>query len=100
MPSVATLKAPGTASNLELLQIVGETAFGQYWQKPLAEYIGMSQRQMARWAAGLWPVPDTLPDGRSLTVVLKELLEDHQQSVDAVRLCIVAALPVGGRPGA
>ena len=99
MPSLATLKPPGTVSNLELLQLVGEVAFGSYWQKPMTEYLGMSQRHMARWTASLWPVPDTLQDGRSLAVVLKDLLEEHQKRVDAVRLCVIAALPDGGRPG-
>jgi hypothetical protein len=99
MPNLATIKPPGMASNIELLQLVGETVFGGYWQKPMAGYLGMSQRHMVRWCNGEWPVPDVLADGRSLAVVLNNLLEEHQNKVDAVRVRVVAALPAGGRPG-
>jgi hypothetical protein len=99
MPNVATLKPPGSATNIELLQLVGETVFGIFWQKPMVAYLGMSQRHMVRWSQGQWPVPDILADGRTLAVVLKDLLEEHQKKVDAVRVRVVAALPAGGRPG-
>jgi hypothetical protein len=81
------------------MQLVGETVFGSFWQKPMVAYLRMSQRHMVRWCNNQWPIPDLLADGRSLAVVLKELLEEHQQKVDAARVRIVAALPAGGRPG-
>lgn len=99
MPSPVPLKPPGLATNLELLQLVGDTVFGGFWQKPMVAYLGMSQRHMVRWCSGEWPVPDVLQDGRSLAVLLKDLLEEHQERVDAVRIRVAAALPEGGRPG-
>jgi hypothetical protein len=98
-PTLAALKRPGSASNLELLQLVGDTVFGIFWQKPMVEYLGMSQRHMVRWCNGQWEVPSVLQEGRSLAVVLKDLLEDHQKRVDAVRIRVIAALPDGGRRG-
>jgi hypothetical protein len=99
MPSVTTLKPPGTATNLELLKLVGETVYGPFWQKAMVAHLGMSQRHMVRWCQEQWEVPTVLQDGRSLAVVLIDLLEDHQRKLDAVRVRVVAALPAGGRPG-
>ena len=79
--------------------MVGTAAHGIFWQKPMAEYMGMSQRHMVRWRNGEWPVPDTLQDGRNLVMVLKNILDDHQKLVDAVRQRVIAALPIRGRAG-
>jgi hypothetical protein len=98
MPN-ATLNPVIGSKNLELLRLVGETVYGPYWQKPMVAYIGMSQRHMVRWSNAEWEVPDLLQDGRYLAVVLKELLELHQEKVNMVMEKVVAALPEGGRPG-
>jgi hypothetical protein len=96
----STLTKPTTGNpNLNLLTLVGETIFGSYWQKPMVESIGMSQRHMVRWCQGQWDVPDVLQDGRHLAVVLNELLDRHQQKVNEVRRRVIAAIPEGGRPG-
>jgi len=81
------------------MTLVGTTVFGIFWQKPMAQYLGMSQRHMVRWGNGQWPVPDVLLDGRHIAVVLKDLLDKHQMKVNYARARVLAALPEGGRPG-
>lgn len=97
MPNPTESAAPELS--LELLKLVGETVYGDFWRKPMAAYLGMSQRQMIRWAQGEWIVPDVLADGRYLMVVLMELLDEHITGVARVRQQLVSALPEGGRPG-
>lgn len=100
--SSATTSRPGYSpvlTNLELLTLVGTTCYGAYWQKPMAEHIGLSQRHMVRWCQGQWPVPDLLQDGRHIVVVLKEVLDEHQKKVDLAQQRVIVALPLGGRPG-
>jgi len=103
MPSTTTARSaevlPPTLNNLELLTLIGETAFGIFWQKPMAQQIGLSQRHMVRWCKGEWPVPDVLQDGRYLVLVLKDVLERHQTEIDKARQRVNSALPMGGRPG-
>ncbi len=86
-------------SNIELLKLVGETVYGQFWQKSMAKYLGMSQRHMIRWCNEQWIVPDVLQDGRHLAVTLMELLDGHITDTQRVRQQLCAALPEGGRPG-
>jgi hypothetical protein len=94
-----SIKIAQGSPNLNLLARVGETVFGGYWQKPMVAYLEMSQRHMVRWCNRQWEVPTVLQDGRHLAVALKDLLEIHQQKVDAVRRQVVSALPEGGCPG-
>ncbi len=41
-----------------LLKRAGEAMFGNQWQTPLAEALGVSDRTMRRWIAGQSPLPD------------------------------------------
>jgi hypothetical protein len=93
------IKVASGSPNLDLLALVGSTVFGNYWQKQMIEYLNMSQRHMVRWCNREWEVPDVLRDGRTLTVALYDLLEMHQEKVNAVRARVIEALPVGGRQG-
>jgi hypothetical protein len=85
--------------NLALLKLVGETVFGAYWQKSMGVYLGMSQRQLVRWSNGQKEVPDVMQDGRSLVVVLRDLLDLHLAGVHRVIAVVDGAIPPGGRPG-
>lgn len=40
-----------------IIKRAGEALFGNQWQTPLAEALGVSDRTMRRWAAGDTPVP-------------------------------------------
>lgn len=104
MPAVHALNTAAqtedSSCNMDLLRMVGETVHGQFWQKPMALRLGMSQRQMIRWRKGAWDVPDVLQDGQHLAAVLKDIMDAHQEQVTAVRKFVVAAIPETGRPGA
>lgn len=97
MPSPTVSTNPD--ANFHLLKLVGSTVFGDYWQKPTAAYLGMSQRHMVRWCNRDWNIPDVLQDGRHIAVALKDLLDAHAAGVEQVRTKLLAALPNGGRPG-
>lgn len=40
-----------------IIKRAGEALFGNQWQTPLAEALGVSDRTMRRWTAGDTPVP-------------------------------------------
>lgn len=40
-----------------LIKRAGEALFGNQWQTPLAEALGVSDRTMRRWVSGDTPVP-------------------------------------------
>lgn len=39
------------------LRQAGVTMFGEQWQTPLAEALGVSDRTMRRWISGRFPIP-------------------------------------------
>jgi hypothetical protein len=42
---------------------IGKALFGPNWQKPLADSLGVAERNVRRWAKGEYPVPTGLgPD--------------------------------------
>ena len=47
--------------NAELLRVVGEALYGRQWQAPLSRDLGVTDRTIRNWAAGLG-CPTDLPD--------------------------------------
>lgn len=54
----------------ELLTECGRTLYGQQWQTALARDLGVNDRNIRRWAAGIHPVPAGLR--ADLVTLLKE----------------------------
>ncbi|BBC70897.1 conserved hypothetical protein [Altererythrobacter sp. B11] len=52
----------------ELIRAVGESLYGDHWQRALARDVGVSDRLVRFWAAGDRDLPDTLPP-RLLTLL-------------------------------
>ena len=57
----------------DLLRTIGESLYGTYWIKPLADALGVNQRTVQRWALGQYApsphaVPGLLADMRKLLV--------------------------------
>lgn len=46
---------------VDTVRAVGEAAYGQDWQSPLARALGRSPRLVRMWVAGTRPLPDWLP---------------------------------------
>lgn len=57
-----------TDPRAEIIRI-GEYAFGPRWQTSLARALGVSDRTVRRWVAGVWsPAPETLARARELLI--------------------------------
>jgi hypothetical protein len=74
-----------SSTNLELLRAVGEVAFGEFWQSPMAEALVVNRRTINRWKQKLWEVPDALPDGRPLMPELQRILAKHERDLASVK---------------
>lgn len=46
----------------DLLREIGEALYGERWQTPLAQALGVAVRTMQRWAAGTQPIRESLRD--------------------------------------
>jgi hypothetical protein len=73
------------ATNLDLLRAVGEVAFGEFWQSPMAEALRVNRRTINRWKQELWEVPDVLTDGTPLKPELHKILVKHERDLAAVK---------------
>lgn len=51
-----------TDMDIALIKRAGEALFGNQWQTPLAEALGVSDRTMRRWVSGETPVPTGVLD--------------------------------------
>lgn len=47
---------PGDA----FLREIGYALFGEHWQKPLGDHLGVSNRNMRRWAKNPYLIPDAV----------------------------------------
>ena len=45
-------------TNLDRLRVLGEALHGERWQHPTARDLGIDSRQVRRWVAGEYDVPD------------------------------------------
>lgn len=52
----------------DLIRTVGESLYGNHWQRALARDVGVSDRLVRFWAAGDRDLPETLPP-RLLTLL-------------------------------
>lgn len=85
-------------TNLEILRAVGSLLYGEYWQKQMAEHLGVAQRTMNRWETGVHGVPDMLPDGSGFVERMLEALEDRKGALDELIKDVEEAMP-DARPG-
>lgn len=65
------------------LEEVGSHCFGPDWKTPMAEVLGMSQRNLSRWA-GETELTDELWDSYSTTAKLIALLEQHARTTEGL----------------
>lgn len=71
----------------DLLSTVGRSLFGEYWQKPLAEALGVNLRTLQRWAAGSFEPaaesrPGLLADMRKLVIARGRELDRVVAAID------------------
>lgn len=69
------------SANLEKLKRTGELVFGKAWQTPMAGYVHVDKRTINRWKQKQWPVPDIVPDGRTLDQAMQDLVEKHKEDI-------------------
>ncbi|HYF54175.1 MAG TPA: hypothetical protein VEA41_07945 [Salinarimonas sp.] len=62
----------------DLLRRVGAAFYGQWFVKPLAEGLGVTERTLHRWLAGSHPIPPTLH------MELRGLASDRKLEIEAV----------------
>lgn len=80
---------PKRIGNLELVRRVGEAVHGPYWQKPLADDLGVNRRTINRWISRISPVPDTMQDGTPLAESLLAIIETHEKQLAAAKILVL-----------
>lgn len=79
-------------SNIELVKRVGEAVHGPYWQKSLAEDLGVNRRTINRWLQGDTEVSETMPDGTPLVTALLGIVLKHEKRLSTVKDQLVRML--------
>lgn len=70
----------------EALEVIGQSAFGEQWQNPLAHALGINYRTVRRWAHGGAPA--------HIASELRAVLTDKAKNIrDAVRALDRAVAP-------
>lgn len=79
------MEMPRRISNLDLLIRVGEAVYGPYWQKSIAEDLGVNRRTINRWLRNVSPVADAMSDGTPLVDALMKAVERQEKRLIAVK---------------
>jgi len=61
----------GENANLDLLRLVGEALYGERWQSPIANDLGVSDRAVRYWLSCANQCPDDMGD-RLLAIVARK----------------------------
>ena len=75
----------------DLLRTIGESLYGAYWIKPLAEALQVNARTVQRWALGQYaPSPHAVP---GLLADMRKLLVARGRDLERVIALVDKALP-------
>lgn len=80
---------PRKIGNLEILKRIGEAVHGPYWQKSLAEDLGVNRRTINRWIQGASPVSEVMPDGTPIGVALMKVVERHEKALNSAKVMLI-----------
>lgn len=64
------------ASQIGMLQTVGEALYGEHWQTALARQLSMTDRNIRRWMAG-----EGIPDTTELAALLGPHVARHRDTL-------------------